>query len=155
MLPAELVNSAEGYHYTLPGTSLSIHLTLSSTKTPLPADNTLVCLLTFAGVFKSEPQPSFLDRRRTHTTKNVQATIAPVKCLGCGVTFRESAQVLAGLWYYISRENLLYVQQYGVFDSRTGRMVASGTLLLVSPEPNTSGEMDMVSTPSSGLAETS
>ena len=81
--------------------------------------------------------------------------IAPVHCPVCGLTNGEATRVLAGLWIYISREKLLYVQRYGVFESGTGRMVAWGTLLTSSMAPDIRGGMDVVSTSPLGLAETS
>ncbi|KAF6217701.1 hypothetical protein HO133_006528 [Letharia lupina] len=149
----------EGHHYPIPGTPLTLHLTLFPTRIPLPAENTLHCLHNFAKVLASEPQSDFLDRRREQTAYNVEAIIAPVNCPGCGLTYGESTKVLAGLWYYTSREKLLYVQRYGVFESRTGRMVAWGKLLTAPPAPGPGpgmlGGMEMISTLPSGLAETS
>ena len=60
--------------------------------------------------------------------------------------------MLAGLWIYISREKLLYVQRYGVFESATGRMVAWGTLLTPPEAPEM---LDVSSGPLLNLAETS
>ena len=85
----------------------------------------------------------------------MEAVISPVKSPGCGITYRETKKVLAGLWYYTSREKLLYVQRYGVFDSRTGKMVAWGTLITTSPAPEMSGGGDMGLMVPSEMAETS
>ena len=63
--------------------------------------------------------------------------------------------MLAGLWVYISREKLLYVQRYGVFESGTGRMVAWGTLLTSSMAPDMLGNIDGDSTLPLRLIETS
>ena len=87
--------------------------------------------------------------------QDVKAMIAPVHCPVCGLTNREATRVLAGLWIYISREKLLYVQRYGVFESGTGRMVAWGTLLTSSMAPDILGDMDVDATPPLGVAETS
>lgn len=92
---------------------------------------------------------------RIQTTHDVEAIIAPVHCPGCGLTYRESVKVLAGLWYYTSRKKLLFVQRYGVFDSRTGRMVAWGKLLTVPPGPGMLEELDKVLTLTSGVGGTS
>lgn len=83
------------------------------------------------------------------------AIIAPTHCSACGFTYRESCKVLAGLWYYASREQLLYAQRYGVFNVGTGTMVAWGTLVATAPAPGVSAVLDMVSTLPSGLAEAS
>ena len=152
MLRANVVFSDEGYHYQIPGTLLTLHLTLLPTKIPLPVEDTLRCLHTFAKVLSLEPQSNFLDHRRVQKTYEVEAIIAPVKCPICGLTYRDSIKVLTGLWYYASRDQLLYVQRYGVFESRTGRMVAWGKLLTAPSAPGISGGMDMVSTLSSALA---
>ena len=92
---------------------------------------------------------------RSQTTQNVEAMIAPVHCPVCGLTNREASRVLAGLWIYISREKLLYVQRYGVFESATGRMVAWGTLLTPPLASNVVGDMNVDSALPLGLAETS
>ena len=81
--------------------------------------------------------------------------VAPVHCPVCGLTNGDATRVLAGLWIYISRERLLYVQRYGVFESVTGRMVAWGTLLTPPLNPEVLGGTDMGSALTLGLAETS
>ena len=86
---------------------------------------------------------------------DVQAMIAPVHCPVCGLTNGDATRVLAGLWVYISREKLLYVQRFGVFESGTGRMVAWGTLLTGSMAPEIQRGMDVDSTLRLGLGETS
>ena len=91
---------------------------------------------------------------RKHYTSDMEAIISPVHCPGCALTYLQSAKVVAGLWIYISREDLFYVQRYGVFDSRTERMIAWGSLAIVPPAPRTSVGMEMVTLPS-GIAETS
>ena len=58
--------------------------------------------------------------------------------------------MLAGLWYYTSREKLLYAQRYGVFESQTGRMVAWGALSTAAPE-----RLEEVEMASAEMAETS
>lgn len=63
--------------------------------------------------------------------------------------------MLAGLWIYISREQLLYVQRYGVFESATGRMVAWGMLLTPPVTAAALGDMDVDPTLPLGSAETS
>lgn len=63
-------------------------------------------------------------------------------------------KVLAALWYYTSREKLLYVQRYGVFDSRTGKMVAWGTLITPSHAREMLGGEDMALMDSPEMAET-
>ena len=87
--------------------------------------------------------------------QNVEAMIAPVHCPVCGLTNGDATRVLAGLWIYISREKLLYVQRYGVFETATGRMVAWGTLLTPPLAPDTLGEMGVDAAVPLGLAETS
>lgn len=146
--------NVEPYHYRIPNSPLTLHVTLLPTKTPLIPHDTLMCLHSFMQVLALEPKSSYLDRMRKHYTSNMEAIISPVHCPGCALTYLQSAKVLAGLWIYISRENLLYVQRYGVFDIRTQRMVAWGSLVIVPPAPGTSVGVDMVNLPS-GLAETS
>ena len=148
-------SSDEGLHYSIPGTALTIHLTLLPTKIPLSAENTLLCLHTLAKDLALEPQSKYLDHLRTQTTYDVEAIISPVKCAVCGITYGESTKVLAGLWYCTSRKRLLYVQRYGVFESRTGTMVAWGRLSTAPPAPGLLEGMDMVSTLSLGATETS
>lgn len=64
--------------------------------------------------------------------------------------------MLAGLWYYASRAQFLYAQRFAVFEGRTGRMVAWGTLLVAPRAPGaTVGGMDVVPNLPLGLAETS
>ena len=150
-----VIHSSEGYHYPIPGIPLTLHLTLFPKRIPLPLENTLLCLHNFAKNLSSEPQSNYLDGTRVQTTSNVEAIISPVKCLGCGLTYRESVKVLAGLWYYTSREKLLYVQRYGVFESQGGRMVAWGMLTTPPPAPEMSGRVDMASVFPSEMAETS
>lgn len=89
------------------------------------------------------------------TTNDIEATIAPVHCPICGLTYRDSCKVLAGLWYYASRAQFLYAQRFGVFEGRTGRMVAWGTLLVAPGAPGMAEGMDAVSNLPSGLAKTS
>lgn len=154
-LLANIVSRDEGDVYPIPGTPLTIHLTFLPTKVPLPVEDTLSCLHQLVKVLSSEPQSKLLDRRRVQITSNVEAIIAPVKCLECGLTYRTSGKVLAGLWYYTSREKLLYEQRYGVFEGRTGRMVGWGMLLTAPPAPGMSEGMNMISTLPLGVDETS
>lgn len=99
----------------------------------------------------------YLDRARVQTANDIEATMAPVHCPICGLTYRDSCKVLAGLWFYASRAPFLYAQRFGVFEGRTGRMVAWGTLLVAPRAPGTmtAGRMDVVSNFPSGSAETS
>ena len=152
---ANSISSSEGYHYPIPGIPLTLHLTLFPKRIPLPLENTLLCLHKFAKTLSSEPQSNYLDHTRAQTTSNVEAIISPVKCLGCGLTYRESVKVLAGLWYYTSRKKLLYVQRYGVFESQGGRMVAWGTLTTPLPAPEILEGLDMASVFPQKMAETS
>lgn len=151
---AKFVND-EGHYYPIPNTLLTLHLTIFSTKVALPFENTLICLHNLAKALALEPQSDYLDRMRIQTTSNMEAIISPVKCPGCGLTYRESTKVLAGLWYYTSRQELLYVQRYGVFEGRTMRMVAWGRLQTRPPAPEMREGMEMVSTLPSGVRETS
>ena len=149
-----MTSSGEPYHYRIPNTPLTLHVTLFPTKIPLIPYDTLNCLHSFAQVLALEPKSSYLDRMRKHYTSDVEAIISPVHCPGCTITYLQSAKVLAGLWFYISRENLYYVQRYGVFDARTERMIAWGSLVISPPAPRTSVGLDLVTLPS-GSAETS
>ena len=123
------IHSEKGHSYPIPNTQLTLHFTLLSPQTPLPVENTLKCLHKFAKDLSKDPPSNYLIGVHTETIQNVEAMMAPVQCPVCRLTNRDACRVLAGLWVYTSRQKLLYVQRYGVFEGGTGRMVAWGTLL--------------------------
>ena len=150
MHPSLTIHSDDGHSFLIPHTQLTLHLTILSPQTPLPETNTLKCLHTFAQGILTDPPTKPFEHIRTQAVKDVKVMLAPAHCPVCGFTNRDACKVLAGLWYFISREQLLYAQRYGVFEGRTGRMVAWGTLLTGSMAPDVLGGM----TVSLGLAET-
>ena len=89
---------------------------------------------------------------RKQVSSKVEAIIAPIHCPGCELTYRQWSKVLAGLWFYTSREKLLFVQRYGIFGN--GRMVAWGRLLIAPPTPGMLDWIDMMEPLPLGVAET-
>ena len=149
------IYSDDRHSFIIPHTQLTLHLTILSPQTPLPGANTLKCLHTFAQSILTDPPTKSFEHIRTQAIKDVKVMLAPAHCPVCGFTNRDACKVLAGLWYFISREKLLYAQRYGVFEGRTGRMVAWGTLLTGSMATDVLGDMDVDPAVPLGLAEIS
>lgn len=120
--------SGEGpHHFTLPKTEISIHIQFPLDPPPLPLDynETLTCLHTFCqqlGLFRD----AYIDRSRYVVYNDIKVTLAPVKTPHSKVTFKTVRKLIAGLWFYLRTEKLLWECKFAAFDK--GTMVAWGML---------------------------
>ncbi len=112
---------------------MTIHITVPTHSRPLLVRDTLECLHSFIRQLSLFHPEDFLTHLRYVVFDTVQATLSPSKSPYSHLTYRNACKVIAGLWYYISRERLMVELQFAVFDN--GRMVAWGLLELRDEPP--------------------
>ncbi|KAL6718176.1 hypothetical protein ACLMJK_004264 [Lecanora helva] len=114
------------YAYPIPYTNLEIHLKIPPKPLPIPMQEALSVLYSFIKQTQLHPPKAPFGQRRYVVFDGLEVTLSPVKSPISTFTFSDAGKTITGLWYFISRNRLLFESTFAVFSN--GRMVAWGML---------------------------